>query len=294
MKGSDVMSAVVADMITRIEAGAVSWTMPWHHTGEGYLPINVITRNPYRGGNVMLLLMMGDSYSSNEWGTYKQWNELGAQVNKGEKGTHCIFWKLIEPKSDTEATRMFPNSFVVFNAEQVEGYMPPPTGEHMTNYERADFFTAIPFKERAGNPAYSQTNDVVYMPASHAFVSEPAYQATLAHELTHWTGHKSRLDRLSIARFGSNEYAAEELVAELGAAFLCAHLGIATEQRQDHAAYLSSWLAGLKAEPKMLWTVASKAQAALDHLISYQPTESPCPLDPIKSLELYGEPTFAA
>jgi len=294
MKGSDVMSAVVADMITRIEAGAATWTMPWHHTGEGYLPINVVTRNAYRGGNVMLLMMMGHSYTSNEWGTYKQWNELGAQVNKGEKGTHCIFWKLIEPKSDTEATRMFPNSFVVFNADQVEGYMPLPKDEHMTDYTRAAFFDAIPFKERVGRPAYSQTEDVVYMPASTAFFSESGYQATLAHELTHWTGHKSRLDRLSIVRFGSNEYAAEELVAELGAAFLCAHLGIATEQRKDHAAYLSAWLAGLKAEPKMLWTVASKAQAALDYLISHQPTELPCPQEPTKSLAQSGELTSVA
>jgi antirestriction protein ArdC len=131
------------------------------------------------------------------------------------------------------------------------------------------------------------------MPASNVFKSESGYQATLAHELTHWTGHKSRLDRLSIARFGSNEYAAEELVAELGAAFLCAHLGIATEHREDHAAYLNAWLAGLKAEPKMLWTVASKAQAALDHLISYQPTENICP-DNLESLARYGAQTVVS
>ena len=278
MKGADLQAQVVQQLIELIELGEGLYVMPWHHDGNGTMPINVITRNPYRGGNTLILMMAGAArgFASNEWGTYKQWESIDAQVRKGTHGQHAIFWKQIEDKADPTKKHMFANAFTLFNAEQVDGYervVPTP----LNVFELDNWFTRIPFKRALGLPAYSSTTDTVYMPHGFSFISHSAYQAVMAHELTHWTGHESRLNRAQHNVFASNDYAMEELVAELGASFICAHLGLATEYRSDHAMYLKSWLAGLKAEPKLLWTVASKAQAALDHLLTYQPSEDECP-----------------
>lgn len=273
-KADNTMAAVVDDLIARIEAGAGDWSMPWTGTFSR-LPVNEVTRLTYRGGNIILLWLaaMDRNFSTSRWATYKQWASVGGQVRKGERGTACIKWARIETANadGTVSDRLIPNAFTVFNMDQVDGFAAAPT-EVQPIFEHHDF-TDMMFRTGAkilsGQPAYSPSLDVVYMPPPSAFVDEHAWMGTIAHELAHWTGHPSRLNREYGKRFGDQAYAAEELVAELSAAFTCADFNVAPARRQDHAAYLQHWITMLKAEPSLLWSVASKAQAATDHLVGY-------------------------
>ena len=168
--------------------------------------------------------------------------------------------------------------FVVFNIAQVDGLPEPPFGgpdplvatDEFAPEAMCAMLDAVPAQRAAGTPSYSPALDRVMMPPIEIFVSPLAYYATLAHELVHWTGHSSRLNRELSTRFGGEAYAVEELIAELGAAFTCHSYGVDVADRPDHAQYLSSWCSVLRANPSVLWTVASKAQAALDELESYR------------------------
>lgn len=281
MKGADAMAAVVEQLVAKIEAGAGQWTMPWRSGGFGSsLPHNATTGVEYRGGNIIACWLAADErgYPTQAWATYKQWQAAGAQVRAGEHGLPLVYWDRVARRApgadddDSEAsTRMVPRVFRVFNAAQVDGYnvaeLPVAT---RPDTDIDGWLASIPFKVQLGAPAYSAVRDVVFMPPETMFDSLPDYYAVLFHELTHWTGHTSRLSRQYGKRFGDATYAAEELVAELGAAFACHHFGInAADRSGDHAAYLASWCSMLRAEPSILWSVASKAQAAFDHLNSY-------------------------
>lgn len=286
MKGQDVMDEVVARLVEMMEAGAETWTMPWAKIATGGYPVNAITGHEYRGGNVLALAYYGahKGYRTARWATYKQWQSIGATVRKGEKGTHIVFWspvdrvKVVGAAAETgdEQTRTFHGfykGFVVFNLDQVDNGPEVETPEPRPELERIEtaetFFQAIGADIRYGGNAafYNGTADYVQVPAFDQFTTSLHAYGTLAHELTHWTGHKSRLDRTFGKRFGDHEYAAEELVAELGAAFTCARIGIDTVARTDHAAYLKHWVTMLKQTPSLLWSVASKAQAASDYLV---------------------------
>jgi antirestriction protein ArdC len=219
-------------------------------------------------------------YESGEWGTYQQWQDRGAQVRKGEKATLVVFWKFAndsrEAQSDSDAPAsgsrlLFTKGYSVFNAAQVDGYTPKADAERPMpeRIELAEaFFRSVAADVRhAGNQAfYSPSGDYVQMPPFAAFRDAVSYYSTLAHEHTHWTANAARCNRELGKRFGDNAYAAEELIAELGAAFACAHLGLSTEPREDHAQYLQSWLRVLKADKRAIFTAASKAQQAADWL----------------------------
>jgi antirestriction protein ArdC len=289
MNAADVMAATVTHLIGRMEQGVELGTLPWHHDGTIGMPHNSITKNVYRGGNLITLWFTGSEHgwASNEWATFKQWQQIGATVRKGERGTRLVYWGTLTTDTDTTETtngeqadtpakaksRQFAKTFVVFNAAQVDGLdlsgpnADPPTGDV------ARWFDAIPATVEwgKGRPCYRPACDRVTMPHPDAFRDPDAMWATLAHELAHWSGHASRLDRTFGARFGDDTYALEELVAELSAAITCAVVGIATTFRDDHADYLAHWCRVLKADPSILWTVAGKAQAATDHLVTYQP-----------------------
>lgn len=276
-KADNTMAAVVDDLIARIEAGAGDWSMPWTGTFSR-LPVNEVTRLTYRGGNIILLWLaaMNRNFSTSRWATYKQWASVGGQVRKGERGTACIKWAKIETANadGTVSDRLIPNAFTVFNMDQVDGYIGDATPiEPVFIPEVFELLVdVLPVRVKEGQPAYSPDLDVVFMPPTSAFTDGDAWAGTFAHELAHWTGHPSRLNREYGKRFGDQAYAAEELVAELSAAFTCADFGIAPARRQDHAAYLQHWITMLKAEPSLLWSVASKAQAATDHLVAYAPS----------------------
>jgi antirestriction protein ArdC len=286
----DQMSEIVGRIVDQIEAGASDWAMPWRSMAAGW-PTNALTTNRYTGGNVLAFAFTGmeRGYTSSRWATYKQWQELGAHVRKGERGTCGFKYGVIpgDTRTDTDPStgatvelqsrdRPFLRSFHVFNAAQVDDD-PAPDPVHVLEPLERDAFAEVWFGNvpaaiawGAGNPCYQLARDRVVMPEFDAFHTATDAYATLAHELGHWTGHSTRLAREYGKRFGDHAYAAEELVAELSAAFTCATVGIDTVARDDHASYLGHWLAMLRETPALLWSVASKAQAATDHLASYQ------------------------
>ena len=277
----DVYARVTSQIIQSIEQGVGNWRMPWHTSGRfAFSPINITSHKPYRGINTVCLWAAAQAkgYESGEWATYAQWQERGAQVRKGEKATLVVFWKFAhdaaEGQDGDESHRsgsrlLFTRGYSVFNAAQVDGCRPKIDGDvpMPERIAHADtFFRSVGADVRhGGNQAYySPVSDHIQMPPFQAFRESVSYYSTLAHEHTHWTA--SRCDRELGKRFGDNAYAAEELIAELGAAFTCAHLGLSTEPRADHAAYIQSWLKVLKADSRAIFTAASKAQQACDWL----------------------------
>lgn len=282
-----VYETVTAQIVAAIEAGGVGkWSRPWHTTGLDVMsPINVVSRRAYRGINTLCLWTAASKkgYTSGEWGTYKQWAAKGAQVRKGEKATMIVFWKFAstakgeaEPTDDGvgiggKSRLVFTRGYFVFNAAQVDGYTPAEVAEVPVEERHAaadEFFARVGAKNfTGGNQAfYRPSEDQITMPAFSAFDEPVDYYSTWAHEHTHWTGPKSRCDRDLSGRFGSSAYAMEELVAELGAAFLCAKLGLSSTPRPDHAEYVQNWLAVLKGDSRAIFTAASKAQIAADYL----------------------------
>ena len=281
----DVYASVTAQIINAIEQGVGNWRMPWHTSGRcAFSPINVTSKKAYRGINTVCLWAAAEAkgYESGEWGTYKQWQERGAQVRKGEKSTTVVFWKFANNAQESQddgdehpssgSRLLFTRGYSVFNAAQVDGYAPKaePEPTALERIEHADaFFKTLDSNIRhGGNRAYySPITDHIQMPPLAAFFENVAYYSTLAHETTHWTAKAERCDRQLGKRFGDSAYAAEELIAELGAAFVCAHLGLSAEPREDHAEYIQSWLKVLKADKRAIFTAASKAQQACDWLI---------------------------
>lgn len=282
---SDIYSRVTDQIIKAIEAGADQWRMPWHASEVPLaMPVNAVTGNRYRGINVVSLWAQSQDkgYLESTWATYQQWNSLGKQVAKGEKATLGMVWKPLDNAlAETEETvdadgeetrpRWMAKPFSLFNVAQLEGYEPPvhPDKPVMPKIDEAEHFfenLGIDLRHGGNRAFYMPSNDYIQMPAFDAFISPDAYYSTLAHESTHWTGHNKRLDRDLTGRFGTESYAAEELVAELGAAFIAADLGLSPELRADHAAYIQSWLNILKADSKAIFAAASLAQRAADYL----------------------------
>jgi antirestriction protein ArdC len=294
----DIYTRITNQIIAAIEAGADAFQMPWHFDGASARPVNATTGKAYRGANVLALWCAASDagYSSDQWATYKQWSEKGAQVRKGEKSSSIVFWKSLEGQESADAQpegdegngagsrRFVARSYNVFNAEQIEGYQAPvrPQRPDVTRLDHADsFFNALgaDIRHGGGRAYYRPATDHIQMPPFEAFRNTVAYYSTLSHEVTHWTGAKTRLERDLNGRFGNEAYAAEELIAELGAAFLCADLGLANEPRPDHAAYVANWLQVLKNDKRAIFTAAAKAQQAVDfaHDLQPQPRGEPEP-----------------
>src|SRR6266550_2094991 len=263
----DVYERVTSQIVNAIEQGVSNWRMPWHTSGKfAFSPINVTSKKPYRGINTLCLWAAAQAkgYERGEWATYQQWQERKAQVRKGEKATTVVFWKFADNGAETDdgddtpksgSRLLFTRGYSVFNAAQVDGYTPKadPEATQLERIEHAEaFFRNVGADLRhGGNQAYYRpSEDHIQMPPFQAFKENVSYYSTLAHEHTHWTAKAERCDRQLGKRFGDSAYAAEELIAELGAAFTCAHLGLSTEARPDHAAYIQSWLKVLKADKR--------------------------------------------
>jgi antirestriction protein ArdC len=276
-KTQDKQAEIVAEIIRQIEAGAEDWIMPWQVLADTMVPTNALTGKRYKGSNNLWLAMVAvaSGYTTGYWATYKQWVELGAQVRKGETGTFGVKWSAVVDRrtrgTEDEKMVLIPSGFTVFNAAQVDGWKAPEIEANSVNTDSTceRFFANIGAEVvyGGGRAAYMTGADRIVCPEIGAFTETGAFYSTLAHEHIHWTGQSSRLDRVFGKRFGDHAYAMEELVAELGAAFLCAHLGISQAPRPDHASYLAHWLQVLKADPSALFTAASKAQAAVDFLL---------------------------
>ncbi|WP_050385873.1 ArdC family protein [Bradyrhizobium pachyrhizi] len=283
----DIHQHLTDRIVAAIEAGAGPWQMPWHRGSGGRHPVNIASGNKYRGVNVLALWVEAQvtGYGSHVWGTYRQWAEKGASVRKGQKASYIVFYRQTEVEAGDDAeneskSRVFARAAPVFNAEQVDGSPQVTPAAPVEDLHDVDGFVARTGAKivHGGNRAcFVPKLDEIHMPRRELFTgsatSTPteAYYSTLLHELTHWTALPHRCDRDLSGRFGTDSYAMEELVAELGAAFLCAELGIAVEPRADHAQYLAHWLNVLKADKRAIFTAASKAGEALSFLQSERP-----------------------
>lgn len=287
----DIHQHVTDQIIALLEKGAGEFQLPWHRPSSSAMrPVNVASKAAYRGVNILALWAAAEErgYASGLWGTYRQWTALGAQVRKGEKASYVVFYKDGGPSRNAgpsdeaddaqSARRLFARATAVFAAEQVENFAlpePPPQAAPVVAFEAAERFvaaTGATILHEGHRAFYHPSTDAIHMPPRAAFkgtaTSSPAeaYYATLFHELTHWTGHKSRRDRELSKRFGVAAYAMEELVAELGSAFLCVEMRISGEPRPDHASYLADWLAVLHEDKKAIFTAASRASQAVEFL----------------------------
>jgi antirestriction protein ArdC len=286
----DVYSRVTAKVIADLEAGVRPWMKPWsggNAEGRIVLPVRHCG-TPYRGINILLLWgeAMLKGYAAPKWMTYRQSAELGAHVRKGEHGSLVVYADRFtrteqnDKGEDIEREIPFMKGYTVFNVEQIDGlpesyYAKPVLNrEKVQLIEEAESFfaaTGAAFRHGGNMAFYAPGPDVIQLPIPEAFKDAESYAATKAHELTHWTKHKSRLDRdFGRKAFGDEGYAREELVAELGAAFLCSALEITPEVREDHAAYLGHWLKVLKDDRRAIFQAAAHAQRAGDYLHGLQ------------------------
>lgn len=284
---ADIYQTVTDTIIAAIENGiSGSVEMPWHRINR--IPENARTGNSYQGINIPLLWVyqIKQNYALPVWATYKQWSEIGAQVKKGEKGAPVVFYKQFEVESenseDDPQTRIYARHSIVFNAAQVEGYetpaaLQPPCPSLIENIAAADMLvnqTGAQIRHEGGQAFYIPSMDYIAMPPRQMFhdtassTATENYYSVLFHELTHWTGAKHRLDRLTDDKYGGKDYAFEELVAELGAAMCCAATGVTSSPRDDHARYINNWLKALKSDKRFIFSAASQAQKAVDFLFS--------------------------
>jgi antirestriction protein ArdC len=260
-------------IVSLLEQGTVPWHKPWHvQTG---LPRNLITQKPYRGINPFLLMAMG--YESPNWLTFRQAVQLGGNVKKGEKSCPVVFWKRLQVEDEKSGEpQKIPllRLYHVFHVTQCEGLKATPEEVPMTVTKPAEIVAGMPnpptIKHGMTRAYYSPTEDCVGMPARERFDTEDSYHATLFHELVHSTGHESRLNRGSVTernRFGSDPYSKEELVAELGGAFLCGHAGIVDRTIDGTAAYIQGWLKQLQHDRTLIVYAAAQAQKAADFIL---------------------------
>ena len=267
---------ITQNIIRAIEDGSAKYEMPWHQVGNP-IPRNALTSKSYRGINVLSLWAsaLSKGYTEGEWATYRQWEELGCQVKRGERSSPIVFWdSYVEDTQDGEDTvsRSFAKRYNVFNCAQVEGFCRSPLPErHISpqNPQVEAFFAQLGSDIRIGgnDAGYSKSGDFIRIPKLEQFGESKGYYCVLAHEHVHWSGHESRLNRDLSGRFGDASYAMEELIAELGAAFLCPLIGVQSDPRTDHAGYVASWLNVLKKDNRAIFAAASAAQKAADYLV---------------------------
>lgn len=320
----DVHEAVTAKIVAAIEAGAGEFQMPWHRPGIAFtIPENALTGSTYRGSNILSLWIDADEkkFERQVWATYKQWQELGAQVRGGEKGSLIVKYGEWVPKDkaasaggtsqpqprkrqaasaphimqdDDDPKRVYAKPAWVFNVAQVDGYAVAPAQSRpdlTVRLAQVDAFianTGAEFREGGHRAFYRHRDskgdgDFIQMPPRDLFTgtatSTPteAYESTRLHELGHWSGASHRLDRQFGDRFGDHAYAFEEIVVEISAAYMCAHLEITNTPRADHAQYIAHWIEVLKGDSKAIFTAANQASRIVDYLHELQPRTGPEP-----------------
>jgi len=283
-----IYERVTGNVIELLERGVKPWARPWS-AGEG-CPVPLRHNGQgYRGINVLILWAeaLDAGYTAPYWMTYRQGQELGGQVRRGEHSVQVVYYGTAikdeqreergDGQEDQRKVFRFLRTFNVFNAEQFDGLperyraKPAQRGPVAERRPQLDSFirnTCADIRHGGGRAFYRMADDFIQVPDYAAFVDPEKYYATVAHELTHWTRHPSRLNRdMGRKSWGDEGYAAEELVAELGAAFLGAELGLRPDHIEDHAAYLAGWLKVLKNDKRFIFIAAAKAQEAADYLL---------------------------
>ncbi len=300
-KRLDIHAVITEQIVAMLDrarkdgTAAGAFRLPWHcPAGNTMRPVNVASGRLYRGVNILALWAAAEEkgYAAGVWGTYRQWSAAGAQVRRGEKASFVVIYRELARPEDgggerdlatderpDAGPRCFARASPVFAAEQLDGWTgadrTPPDLPGAAPVARAEAFvaaTGATVRHGGTQAFYQPATDTIQLPPRELFTGTPtstateSYYAVLLHELTHWTGHTSRCDRELGRRFGADAYAMEELVAELGATFACAELGLAPEPRADHAHYLDHWLRVLRADKRAVFTAASKASAAVEYL----------------------------
>jgi antirestriction protein ArdC len=312
----DFRQEVTDQIVAMLERGAAPWQKPWE-AGALQLPTNPTTGRNYRGGNAMHLLAVGGQkgYEDPRWLTYKQAQQNGWQVRSGEKGAHIEYWQVGEPAKSSERTEteaqpdnprqtLLRRVYTVFNAQQIDGIAPYEPAKR-NDWEIAQ--TGEEILRNAGvkilhdqndRAFYSRAKDEIHLPPRDAFPGTSDYYGTALHELAHWSGHPSRLNRSTLTEsyeFGDQNYAKEELRAELASVFLAAERGVPHNPEQ-HAAYLNSWISALKSDKNEIFRAAHDAHKAADFLLAFERTpelQKPNPLAQVEmaAKSLVGETT---
>lgn len=286
---SSLYDEVTRRIVGELEAGRFPWVQPWDGKAAGgvapCLPRNAVTGRSYAGVNILILWceVIARAFPSQSWLTFRQALDAGGHVRKGEKGTTVVYADRFTPEAEQARAAEtgkdakaipFLKRFTVFNVAQCEGLRADLVGDpaHLPEREMVpvaeDLITASGADFRIGGPRafYVPSEDFIQVPPQPAFFEQINYYRTALHELTHWTGHASRLARDFSGAFGTQKYAREELCAEMGSAFLCAALGIVPTVR--HADYLAGWLDVLRADNRAIFRAASAASKAADYLLA--------------------------
>jgi antirestriction protein ArdC len=270
-----IYQEVTDSIIKQLEAGATPWIKPWK--ADSTADKNFISQKPYQGINRLMLGLssMVNGFETPVWASFKQWQSLGCNVNKGEKGTKIVFFSSVTKEckvtGNTESYNLL-KSYYVFNASQVDGVtIAAPTTENkpfnsIIEADKRIEKTGAIIRHGGDSAFFAPSMDMIQMPNKSAFADESSYYATAFHELTHWSGHESRLKREFGKRFGNPEYAFEELVAEMGAAFLCQDYRIQGELR--HAGYIQHWLKACRNDATAIFKAAALAQKSADYINS--------------------------
>lgn len=286
----DLYATVTARVVAALEAGTPPWIRPWTGTDADPMPANATSHRPYRGINVLLLNLqaMSCGYGRNRWLTFQQALSIGARVRTGEHGTPIVFFKMHEldanvkgkPEAGDATRRVVPllRSFTVFNVDQVDdlpsALVTPVLDTIWDPIEEAERLigeSGAVLRHGGSRAFYAPSLDAIQLPPRGAFASPTDYYATALHELTHWTGHPQRCNRPLEGRHAISAYAFEELIAEMGSAFLCSHCRL--PGRLQHASYIASWLQALRNDKRLIFTAASLAQKAADYLLP-QPSQA--------------------
>lgn len=279
---TDLIEKVSNQIIEKLETFEGKWEKPF----VSLFAYNILTQKPYRGINILLLNCAAteQKFTSAVWGTFKQWKDKGFAVRKGEKATTVLFWKPLTFKNEQENEETgeidisenhtyMARCYSVFNGSQIEGFTSDIEKSEFSFKEDVKTFfenTEIPYVYGAFQAAYFPEEDVIYMPHQSDFINEQGFVSTLAHETIHATGHEKRLNRDFNGRFGTESYAFEELVADIGAGFVAGYLGYEYQFSKDNLAYLKSWLKVLKNDKRAIFKACSEAQKAFDYLMSFQ------------------------
>lgn len=276
----DIYSEVTNRIVAALEQGTPPWVCPWRQGSA--LPSNLATGKAYRGINVLILAIeaMSRNFTDNRWLTFRQANVLGARIRQGDHGTAIVFYRMHEINDTTDGfgelsgeVRKIPllKTYVVFNADQLNGlpdrFVLPPhqPWQPLDVAEQLIAQTGAVICHGGNQAFYRPSSDTIQLPPMTSFSHADDYYATALHELTHWTGHSTRLNRLSVQRPGVEAYAFEELVAEIGAAFLCAHCGL--NGVVEHASYIETWLSALRRDKRLIFVAAGAAQKAADFVM---------------------------
>lgn len=273
---NDLYQSVTDRIITALESGKLPpWVKPWASVGG--MPRNAVSGRHYSGTNALLLWL--NDYADPRYLTYKQAQAVGANVRKGEHGSPIVFFKpltVTDKKTDELKTIPMLRGFTVFNVSQIEKLpdeftAPIPVSTHTAHALADSVLSQAVIEHGHGKACYIPSRDMIHLPEAVTFKTPETYYATALHELTHWSGHESRLCRKLSTRFGDASYAAEELIAELGSAFLCAELGI--DGQLQHECYLDAWLKIMKADKRAIFTASRHAREAHEFLTGKRQVE---------------------